>query len=32
MNKEVIMRINKFSKDRNWDQFHTGVHLASTYY
>lgn len=28
MNKEVIMRINKFSKDRNWDQFHTGVHLA----
>lgn len=28
MNKEVINRINKFTKDRNWEQFHTGVHLA----
>lgn len=28
MNKEVIDRISKFTSDRNWEQFHTGVHLA----
>lgn len=28
MNKEIIARINKFTTDRDWDQFHTGVHLA----
>ena len=28
MNKEIIDRINKFTKDRDWEQFHTGVHLA----
>ena len=28
MKKEVINRINKFTSDRNWEQFHTGVHLA----
>lgn len=28
MNKEIIKRINKFTSDRDWEQFHTGVHLA----
>lgn len=26
--KEIIDRITKFNKDRNWDQFHSGGNLA----
>lgn len=28
MLKEVINRINQFTSDRNWEQFHTGENLA----
>lgn len=28
MKREVIERINKFTEDRNWGQFHSGEHLA----
>ena len=28
MNNEIIDRINKFNKDRNWDKFHSPVNLA----
>lgn len=30
MNKEIIDRINKFNKDRNWDKFHSPVNLAKS--
>ena len=28
MNKDIIEKINKFTKDRNWEQYHSGVHIA----
>lgn len=28
MKQETLNRIKKFTEDRNWDQFHTGVNLA----
>lgn len=28
MNQETIKNIIQFSKDRDWDQFHTGANLA----
>jgi len=28
MNKDIIEKINKFTKDRNWEQHHSGVHIA----
>ena len=30
MNNEIIDRINKFNKDRNWDKFHSPVNLAKS--
>lgn len=30
MNKETIERIRKFTKDRDWDQFHSPVNLAKS--
>lgn len=30
MNKEIIDRINKFNKDRDWDKFHSPVNLAKS--
>lgn len=30
MNKEIIEKIKKFTKDRDWDQFHTGENLAKS--
>ena len=30
MNKETIERIRKFSKDRDWDQFHSPCNLAKS--
>lgn len=30
MNQEVMERIRKFNKDRDWDQFHTGENLAKS--
>lgn len=28
--RQVLERINKFNKDRDWDQFHTPVNLAKS--
>jgi NTP pyrophosphatase (non-canonical NTP hydrolase) len=28
MNKEILDLVDKFNKDRNWDQFHNGKDLA----
>lgn len=30
MNKETIERIRKFTKDRDWDQFHSPANLAKS--
>jgi len=30
MNKEVLERIRQFTKERNWEQYHTGVNLAKS--
>ena len=30
MKKETIIRIRKFTEDRDWDQFHTPVNLAKS--
>ncbi len=30
MDKKLIERIKKFTKDRNWSQFHTGENLAKS--
>lgn len=30
MNKEIIDRINKFNKDRDWDKFHSPVNLTKS--
>ena len=30
MKQETIDRIRQFSKDRDWDQFHTPVNLAKS--
>lgn len=30
MRQETIDRIRKFTEDRDWDQFHTPVHLAKS--
>ncbi len=28
--KELLTKIDKFNKDREWDQFHSPVNLAKT--
>lgn len=28
--KDIVQKILKFKKDRNWDQFHTGSNLAKS--
>ena len=28
--EELMLRIDKFNKDRDWDQFHTSVNLAKS--
>lgn len=30
MNKDIIKQINNFTKERNWDQFHSGENLAKS--
>ena len=30
MRQETIVRIHKFTADRNWDQFHTPANLAKS--
>lgn len=30
MNQELIDRIDRFNKDRDWDQFHSPEHLAKS--